>query len=232
MADTLLPDDPQTLQRLDSVACLLDWMQAMPAPMRKRFLGALANSGDANYQVVARQLVVIKDSATTPADRQQAFTAIADALLPNADDQEAPGLDLAASVSGSAAENLLLARDIEKLDTQQATFAERLREVMEAKRVSQQELANRVGVSQPAISQMLNRDCRPQKKTILKMAEALNVQACDLWPDIDVVELLDAVTSFQEDGYVMTEAEARALGATAPPNRPKVEAKSLPSRRR
>lgn len=58
------------------------------------------------------------------------------------------------------------------------------------------------------------------------------MQACDLWPDIDVTEMLDAVASFQQDDYVMTEAEARTLGDTSRPNRPKIQAKSLPTRRR
>ena len=58
---------------------------------------------------------------------------------------------------------------------------------------------------------MLNRTCQPQKQTILKLAEALNVQASDLWPDIDMTEMLDAVASFQQDDHVMTEAEARTL---------------------
>ncbi len=73
---------------------------------------------------------------------------------------------------------------------------------------------------------MLNRTCRPQKKTIVKLAEALNVQPSDLWPDIEVAEMLDAVASFQQDDYVMMEAEARALGDTSQPNRPKIQAKS------
>jgi transcriptional regulator with XRE-family HTH domain len=100
------------------------------------------------------------------------------------------------------------------MNTQEATIAQRLREVMEAKHVSQSELASRGGCSQPAISQMLNRNCRPQKKTILKLAEALNVQPGDLWPDIDVAEIFDAVASFQEDGNVMMAAESRAHGAS------------------
>lgn len=97
------------------------------------------------------------------------------------------------------------------MDSHEATFAHRLRDLMEAKQISQNELADRVGCSQPAISQMLNRNRRPRKKTILKFAEALNVYARDLWPDIEVAEMLDAIASFQQDVYVMTEAEARAL---------------------
>lgn len=232
MADTLLPDDQQTVQRLDSVACLLEWMRSMPAPTRKQFFGALAECSDAIQQVVVRLIVIVKNPQTTPAERQRALMTIADSLFPNSDESGEYGLDLVASEAGAAAESPALAREVQKMDTQEATFAQRLREIMQAKRISQLELADRVGCSQPAISQMLNRNCRPQKKTILKLAEALNVQACDLWPDIEVAEMLDAVASFQQDDYVMTEAEARALSDTSRPNRPKIQAKSLPTRRR
>jgi len=214
MADTLLADDPQTILRLDSVACLLQWMRSMPASTRTQFLGAIAESSDATQQIVLRMLDVVKNPATTPAQRQHALKLIDDALFPES----------ATLMAGPPADS--------PLDTQQATFAKRLRAVMQAKRISQQELANRVGVSQPAISQMLHRDCRPQKQTILKLAEALSVPASDLWPDIEVAEMLDAVASFQGDDYVMTEAEANALSDTSRPNRPKIPAKHLPTRRR
>lgn len=231
MADTLLTDDPKTVERLDCVACLFEWTRSMSVSTRKRFWGAIAECSDAIQEVVVRLLGVVKSPHTTPVERQRALMTIADALFPNAEDGEY-GLDLIASEANAAAETPALAREVQRMNTQEATFAQRLRELMEAKRISQQELADRVGCSQPAVSQMLNRSCRPQKKTILKMAEALNVQAQDLWPDIEVVEMLDAVASFQQNDYVMTEAEALAFSNTSRPNRPKIQAKSLPTRRR
>jgi transcriptional regulator with XRE-family HTH domain len=107
------------------------------------------------------------------------------------------------------------------MDTQEAAFATRVRGLMEAKRISQQELAERVGCSQPAISQMLNRTCRPQKKTILKIAEALNVDARELWPDIEVAEMLDAVANAE---VVIREwiETARELGRSIPEPRGKL----------
>ena len=231
MAETLLPDDPKTVQRLDSVACLFEWLRSMPEPDRKRFGCALAECSDAVQEVVVRLLGVVKSPRTTVVERQRALMTIADALFPNSESGEY-GLDLITSEANAAAESLPLAREVQRMNTQEATFADRVRELMETKRISQQELAARAGCSQPAISQMLNRTCRPQKKTILKLAEALNVQARDLWPDIDVAEMLDAVASFQRDDYVMKEAEARALSDTSRPNRPKIQAKALPTRRR
>jgi transcriptional regulator with XRE-family HTH domain len=232
MAGTLLQDDAQTVARLDSVACLLEWMRSMPAASRKRFWGALAECNDAVHQVVVTLLSVVKDPRTTPVERQRALMTIADALLLNANDENGDyGQDLAASETDAGAKVPPLAREVQKLNGQEAQFAQRLREQMEAKRISQQELADRVGCSQPAISQMLHRRCRPQKKTIQKLAEALSVPARELWPDIEVADLLDAVASFQLDDYIMTDAEARALADASKKNRPKVRAKSLPTRR-
>jgi transcriptional regulator with XRE-family HTH domain len=213
----LLHDNPQTVARLDSIAGLFEWMQALPPAERKRFLARLAECGDAVQQVVTKLIGVIKNPDTTPAERQRTLSKIADALFINPDETDKVPR---------------LACEVEKMNTHQATFAQRLRELMEAKRISQQELADRAHCTQPAISQMLNRACRPQKKTILKLAEVLNVQARDLWPDIDVAEALDAVASFQQPDYVMTPAEAKALADTSKRNSPKIRAKSLPTRPR
>jgi hypothetical protein len=65
MADTLLPDDSQTLQRLDSVACIFEWTHTMSTQDRKRFFGALAECGDAVQQVVFSLLGVIKNPNTS-----------------------------------------------------------------------------------------------------------------------------------------------------------------------
>ena len=232
MAETILHDDDQTVARLDSVACLFEWMRTLPASERKRFWGALAECNDAVQEVVVKMLGVVKNPHTTRTERQRALMTIADALFPITDESGDYGLDLAASEAEAAATSASLTREVEKMDSQEATFAHRLRSLLDAKQISQNELADRVGCSQPAISQMLNRNCRPQKKTILKLAEALNVKAQDLWPDIDVADMLDAVASFQQDDYVMTDAEAQALADKSKRNRPKIPAKSLPTRRR
>jgi transcriptional regulator with XRE-family HTH domain len=233
LRDKLLHDDQQTVARLDALACLFEWMRSWPHAERRRFLARLAECSDAVQQVVIKLLGVIKSPDTTPAERHRALMTIADALFINPDETDGGyGQDLAVSESYAAAKVPRLAREVEKMNTQEAAFAQRLRELMQAKRISQQELADRAQCSQPAISQMLNRACRPQKKTILKLAEALNVQACDLWPDIDVSDALDAVASFQQPGYVMTPEEAQALADTSTRNPPKIRAKSLPSRPR
>jgi transcriptional regulator with XRE-family HTH domain len=231
MTETFLLNDPQAVARFDSVACLFEWMRSMPVAERKRFLGALAECRDEVLQVVVSLLKVVKDPRTTAAERKRALMTIADALSLNPCEEDGKyGQDLVASEAYAADRSAPLAREVSQMNAQEETFARRLRELMDAKQISQRELADRVGCSQPAISQMLSRVCRPQKKTILKLAEALNVQPRDLWPDIDVADMLDAAASFQQDDYTMTAAEASALADTANKNRSTLRAKSLPTR--
>ncbi len=219
MSATLLRDDAETIARLDSVVCLLEWTRSLPPSTRTRFFAALAECSDAAQQVVVSQIGVIKNPHTAAAERQRALTTIGDTLSLRLDEVEERG---ASSMAHGCQQ---------KAGTQEEAFAHRLRQLMEARRISQQEIADRIGCSQPAISQMLNRHCRPQKRTIVKLAEALNVHARDLWPDIEAVEMLDAVGSFQQDDYVMSDAEAHALRDTTRRNRPKIQPQSLPPRR-
>ncbi len=227
----LLTEDPQAVERLNSLACLFEWMRSMPGAERKRFMGKLLECSDEIQDVVVSLLQIVKNPNSLESERKRALLTISDALYLNPDETDGEyGMDLARSEAYAAARSKPLAREVEKMNCQEATFAQRLRELMDAKQVSQRELADRIGCSQPAISQMLNRECRPQKKTILKLAEALNVQPRDLWPDIEVVEMLDAVASLQSDDYVMSAAEAKAFADTAKKNKPKLPVHSLPPR--
>lgn len=117
-------------------------------------------------------------------------------------------------------------------EDQNTAFCRRLRALMDSKLVTQQELAIRIGCTQPAVSQLLQRAARPRKITILKIAEALNVSPRDLWPDLEVVEMLDTAAAFAQDEHTMTAAEAAALRSSARRNLPTIPARSLPSRKK
>jgi len=107
---------------------------------------------------------------------------LADILFPNADGNGYPGLDLEEAETISAPVNPEANSVLERMDREEAVFAERLRALMEAKGVTQAELAARLGIGQPAISMMLNRECRPQRRTVCRFAEALGVSPEELWP--------------------------------------------------
>jgi len=71
---------------------------------------------------------------------------------------------------------------IAEMDEEEQTFANRLKDAMDKRGLTQEQLAAATGVSQPAISNMVNRNCRPQRRTISKLAAALDVDPSELWP--------------------------------------------------
>ncbi len=74
----------------------------------------------------------------------------------------------------------------DELNRQEEYFADKVRKIMTDKSITQEQLADRIGIGQSAICNMLNRKCRPQKRTIEKVARALDVEIGDLWKDISV----------------------------------------------
>ena len=71
-----------------------------------------------------------------------------------------------------------------EMNEQEATFAGRVNAALAAKNMTQGDLASAIGVGQPAVSMMLSRKCRPQRRTIHKIAEALDLTPSELWPDV------------------------------------------------
>ncbi len=232
MANTFFADEPRTVELLQSMRILMRWLSSVPRETRQRLLGALAECSDEVQKVVFQMVSVVENPNATPLERHRALATIADVLFSNPDDGNEFTQNSAASEAVVAAEYASPGREVQNMYCQEAAFADRLRELMTVKCVTQQELSDRVGCSQPAISQMLNRKRRPQKKTILKLAEALQVQPHELWPDLEVADMLDAVADFQQDDYVMTEAEAKALRDAASRNVAKIPVRSLPTRQR
>lgn len=72
---------------------------------------------------------------------------------------------------------------VASLDEEEAAFAARVRKLMHEKGMTQADLAEATGVTQPAIANILNRNCRPQQRTIARFAEALEVDPSELWPN-------------------------------------------------
>jgi transcriptional regulator with XRE-family HTH domain len=70
----------------------------------------------------------------------------------------------------------------ERIEREVQRFADTLAQMLAEKKMTQAELAQRIGVGQSAISMMLSRKCRPQPRTLGKLAEALGVSVETLWP--------------------------------------------------
>ena len=63
------------------------------------------------------------------------------------------------------------------------------------------------------------------------MATALNVEATDLWPDLEVAAILDSVSDFFNERE-LTQAQAEALDAASARPPVNVKTRKLPSRKK
>lgn len=75
------------------------------------------------------------------------------------------------------------AAELDAMDAEEASFAERLNRLMLDRGMTQSDLAERIGVGQSAIAMMLKRQCRPQKRTVHRIADALGISPSELWLD-------------------------------------------------
>ncbi len=111
-------------------------------------------------------------------------TLLAEILFPNADHNGIPGLDLVEAEKIAPQVDPDAQGVLDQMDEEESIFAARLKACMAEKSMTQAELAEKIGVGQPAISMMLQRSCRPQKRTVVRLAEALGVSPKEMWPNI------------------------------------------------
>ena len=157
-------------------------LQVSAFKMASSILHALQEC-DPKLREVALELFDQLNTDDLDTEQAHATTAlIAEILFPNADQAGIPGLDLEEAEKIAPTVDPSAGPILAEMDRQEATFAERLRTAMTEKGFTQAELAAKVGIGQPAVSMMLNRACRPQRKTVQKIAAALGLADEQLWP--------------------------------------------------
>lgn len=207
------------------------------SPDQQEMLRLYMECSDEVQTVVRDMFVVLTSDNATPEERHRACTTIAHALHPiSTKGHGSFGVDLAqieketASKHPDETKRPLIAQRLEQMDSQESSFSVRLRELIQKRNITQQELAERADCTQSAISKMLTRNCRPQKKTIFKLAAALTVEPTELWPDLEVAAILDSVARFQQEQELAPEhADAIEESSKRPPS--KIKGRRLPSRK-
>jgi lambda repressor-like predicted transcriptional regulator len=160
-------------------------MKAQISQMFATCLCAFRECSDEIQAMIVDMSSIAADPEAAPEEREAAVATIAEALFPSGDDGP-PGVDLEASESLDAEEPEKAALDA--MDAEEAAFSERLGAILRQKQVTQVQLAEGIGVGQPAISMMLSRKCRPQRRTVEKIAGALGVTPEELWPGFSHTE--------------------------------------------
>lgn len=145
-----------------------------------KFLRAYLECNDEIQEVVRDTLDILNDPEIDEGDREMSLATLADALFPNYHQGEL-GLDYEESEEEATNKFPEFQTVVDELDREEASFSDNLGRIMSERNISQTELAQSIGVGQPAVSNMLARNCRPQRRTIQRLAEALGVQPEDLW---------------------------------------------------
>jgi transcriptional regulator with XRE-family HTH domain len=186
------------------------WLLEIAPEERAQLLHALARCTE-QVRGTLMDLIAVADSADSTEEDKASAQATIRETLQNYGHREACRVSPRGLEAGAVGQSPDADQISQQMDSQEQQFAERLRELMKAKGLTQIELARRSDCTQPAISQMLSRECRPQKRTILKLADALEVAPTDLWPDLEVADILDTVAAVQTDNEQLSPEEAAAI---------------------
>ncbi|HKI36303.1 MAG TPA: helix-turn-helix transcriptional regulator [Gemmataceae bacterium] len=131
-------------------------------------------------QGVVRDLVqLFNDPAIEAEERQRILRALAVTLYQHADDRP-PKHKEPSPARPTVPEEETWRR---RLEQEEEVFVANLKRLMSERRLTQADLAQRAGLSQPAISMMLARKYRPQRRTVRLLAQVLGVHESELWPE-------------------------------------------------
>lgn len=146
-----------------------------------KFLHAYLECSNEIQDGIREMIAVMMDPSADRDDVAMAIHTLADALCPHLHEGRL-GVDLEQSETMGAQQSEAMRQALEELDTEEAVFADRLSAIMAERGINQTKLAEMTGVGQPAISNMLVRHCRPQRRTVLRFANALGISPSELWP--------------------------------------------------
>lgn len=125
--------------------------------------------------VVTEMMEVYASNDASPQEKRLALHTIIEALFPAS---SAEILQRERAVAQTATARQFATR----MEEEEKVFASRVRQLMEEQEMTQQMLADKLGISQPAVANILNRQCRPQQRTVERIAEALGVTSAAIWP--------------------------------------------------
>lgn len=142
---------------------------------------AYKEASDEVQEVIGDMCDLINDPDIDPDDHEAAVATLVEALFPTSHNGKL-GIDIEDLREVGIKESPQFVEEIKKFDADEVTFSDRLKTILEQRNMKQDELAELIGVQQPAVSMMLARKCRPQRKTLERIAEAFKMPIEELWP--------------------------------------------------
>ena len=146
-----------------------------------RLIGRAMECSREIQEIVLEMAAIVVDENSAPDEIDLAYEAMIEALDPG---MTADCLDNYKAMLGSSE----FVEHAAQLKAEQEAFADRLRSAMEKKSFTELQLAEKTGIGQPAISNLLHSKYRPQFATVKKLADALEVSPDALWPGFSVTK--------------------------------------------
>ncbi len=159
---------PATMSRTNS-------LRRGEATIGASVLAAYIECSPAIQAVVREMINIINSDDSEPEDLNAAVNTLWEALWP------AKSADVC-TTDECLRESDEMGRIADTLGQEHEAFSARVRGLMREKSLSQEQLARAAGITQPAVSNILNRNCRPQRRTVARFAAALGVEPDELWP--------------------------------------------------
>jgi lambda repressor-like predicted transcriptional regulator len=158
--------------------------ELMTSRMFAQVFQAYVGCTEETQRLIRDMVEIVNDPSATEDEQLMACSTIAEALFPSrhgghlgVDLEEAERLD---------AERSREIRDVHaSMDRQEEHFADRVIALMRERDMTQTQLASACEIGQPAVSNLLSRWSRPQRRTVEKIAKALGVEASEIWPEGD-----------------------------------------------
>lgn len=157
----------------------LDGNRMQSMQFAQLFVHAFMEASSEMQEVIKEMALIVEDESADPDDREAALITLMEAIFPTSH-----GGDLGIDITALRDEAPLEWSDgpFSEIDQADDQFARNLKRIMDQRGMTQAELAEKIGVGQPAISMMLLRQCHPQRRTVQRLAEALDVDPVDLLP--------------------------------------------------
>lgn len=168
---------------LDETTEQLNKTRSSLVPVVTPWLRAYSECSDEIQAVVQDMLKIIADDSSEEDEKEMATATMLEALFPS-NHNGALGADLEELEAELKSHCPQCKEHLAELDAEESTFSDRVCAAMKAKGMTQEELGLASGVGQPAIAMMIARKARPQKRTVLRISEALGVPPTELWPGI------------------------------------------------
>jgi len=149
------------------------------APIFAQWMHALMECSDVVQGVVHEMVKIMVDPEADDDDKEMAKATFLEALFPISHNGVL-GADL--EELEDEHRNGAIGEVIHEMNAEEVSFGEKVKNALVDRGLTQQQLADAIGVGQPAVSMMLNREARPQLRTVKKIAEALRLSHEDLWP--------------------------------------------------